>query len=489
LELVQRYGWHQVEDELLGRSRHVLLQVDNYTGLNPISALAYYGRRAEFIRYVTKLSYDEIMDVASSGRYNLLHLCANQDWHDIVGELVTKFTLRPVAKDHANRTLLHWALDYDWPMGESDLQILIGGNINQRDNNGMTPLHLAISKRNITVARWLVAAQADTFSRDNRGFTPAHLAANEGYREGVEFLINLTKHDYGWTREGASLVHLMSLWLDGSIIKRFVESRSASVNAKDQKKCTPLHYAAQTGNVSAVAVLLEKGCQVNAKDLNGQTALHHAIRSGELKLPPILLENGADIDLVDLYGQTCLHLSIRYRHEEFTKWLISWKTDMLFQRDAFGFTPLHRACSNGTASEVLELLRCGADILELDSKFRTPLEHAVIGRNQNTTRFILQYRNTDDYRAREWIRSVNTALRVSIEKGFPEIEAILTEAGAWVADRSMVRIEQLYVPRDIREDRWPLVTATRWDRDYHADSYDPSTGSVRNNAGKQGPGK
>lgn len=58
----------------------------------------------------------------------------------------------------------------------------------------------------------------------------------------------------------------------------------------------------------------------------------------EFKLPPILLENGADTDLVDLYGQTCLHLSIRYRHEEFRKWLISWKTGTIFEQDAFGST-------------------------------------------------------------------------------------------------------------------------------------------------------
>jgi ankyrin repeat protein len=353
----------------------------------------------------------------------------------------------------------------------------------------MTALHLAISKRNMTVARWLVTAQADIFSRDNRGFTPAHLAANEGYREGVEFFTYLTKHDYGRTREGSNLVHLMSLWLDGSVIRRFVESRITSVNSRDQKKCTPLHYAAQTGNVSAVGVLLEKGCQVDAKDINGQTALHHAIRSGEFNLPPILLENGANMDLRDLYGQTCLHLSIRYRHEEFTKWLISRKRDMVFERDQFGFTPLHRACSNGTASEVVELLHAGADILELDSNFRTPLEHAVIGRNQSTATQILQYHQTDDYRAREWIRSVNTALRLSIAKGFPEIEEILMLAGGWVADRSRIEIERFYVADDIREVRWPLVTYTYWDREYHADSYDPSTGSVRDNAGKQESGK
>lgn len=489
LELARMHRWSQVEDELLSKRGRTLFQVDEYTGLNPVSALVFYGRRTDFVHYLTKLSRDEISVVASSGRYNLLHLCAHQDWYDLVEQLMNRYSLRPLANDHANRTLLHWALEYSWPIDESQIQVLTAGNINQKDNDGMTPLHLAVFKHNMTIIRWLVAAQSDIFSRDNRGFTPAHLAANEGYREGVEFFMGLTKRDFGKSRDGSSLIHLMSLWLDGSVIRRFVESRRTSVNSRDKKRCTPLHCAAQTGNVSAVKVLLEKGCQVDAKDLYGQTALHHAIRSGESEVPPILLQNDADMDLKDLYEQTCLHLSIRHRHEELTKWLISRKQDMVFERDKFGFTPLHRACSNGTASEVMELLHAGADILELDSNFRTPLEHAIIGRNQSTATLILQYRQTDDYRAREWIRSLNTALRTSTAKGFPEIEAVLMEAGARVADRSKIEIERFYVPDDIREDRWPLVTYRDWDRAYHADSYDPSTGSARDNAGKQEPGK
>lgn len=485
LEVSRAFQWDRVENALLSRSGSDVFQVDDHNGLNPLSALAYFGRRTDFIHYVTSLPQNAIKDLSSSGRYHLLHLCANQDWHDIVGELVTRFNLRPIAKDHANRTLLHWAVEYDWPIAESDLEILTAGNINQNDNDGMTPLHLAVLKRNMTVIRWLIAAHVEIFSRDNRGFTPAHLAASEGYKEGVEFFMSLTSSDFGMTRDGSSLIHLMSLWLDGSVIRRFVESRLTSVNSRNRKRCTPLHCAAQTGNVSAIKVLLEKGCQVDAKDVYGQTALHHAIRSGVSDVPPILLQNGADINLKDLYQQTCLHLSIRHRHEELTKWLISQRLDMIFQRDQFGFTPLHRACSNGTASEVSDLLVAGADILELDSNFRTPLEHSVIGCNKGTVILILQYRQGDVYRAREWIRSVNTALRISIAKGFHEIETLLMEAGAWIADRSKVEIERFYVPDDIREDRWPLVTYQDWDREYHADSYDPSTGSVRDNHGKR----
>jgi ankyrin repeat protein len=438
LELARMHRWNQVENGLLGSSSHALFQIDEYTGLNPVSALVFYGRRTDIVHYLTRLSRSEIRDVASSGQYNLLHLCAHQDWLDLVEEPMKKYGLHPVTCDHANRTLLHWALEYSWAIDERKIQVLAAGNINQKDNDGMTPLHLAVSKRNMAIIRWLVAAQADIFSRDNRGFTPAHLAASEGYREGVEFFINLTKRDFGKTKDGSSLTHLMSFWLEGSVIRQFVESRRTSVNMRDKKRCTPLHCAAQTGNVSAVKVLLEKGCQVDAKDLYGQTALHHAIRSGASEVPPILLQNEADMDLKDLYDQTCLHLSIRHRHEGLTKWLISRKMDMVFERDQFGFTPLHRACSNGTANEVLELLRAGADILELDSNFLTPLEHAVIGRNESTTILILQRRRTDKYRAREWIRSMNTALRTSIAKGFPEIESILMEAGAWVADRSKI---------------------------------------------------
>ena len=49
----------------------------------------------------------------------------------------------------------------------------------------------------------------------------------------------------------------------------------------------------------------------------------------------------------------------------------------------------------------------------------------------------------------KWIWSVNTAHRMSIAKGISEMEVILMEAGAWVADRPNIEIERLYVPDDI----------------------------------------
>ena len=46
----------------------------------------------------------------------------------------------------------------------------------------------------------------------------------------------------------------------------------------DNNKGSILHYAAQTGNLNRVKLLIEKGADVNAKDNDGNSILFHAVR-------------------------------------------------------------------------------------------------------------------------------------------------------------------------------------------------------------------
>ena len=54
-----------------------------------------------------------------------------------------------------------------------------------------------------------------------------------------------------------------------------------------------LHYAALTGNLNRVKLLIERGADVNAKDNSGKTVLDYVIESRNLKLYSWLKEHGA----------------------------------------------------------------------------------------------------------------------------------------------------------------------------------------------------
>jgi ankyrin repeat protein len=65
---------------------------------------------------------------------------------------------------------------------------LLAGNpdlVNAKDEDGATPLHLAMSK---DVAELLLANKADVNAKDNIGYTPLHVAVVKNYKEVAELL-------------------------------------------------------------------------------------------------------------------------------------------------------------------------------------------------------------------------------------------------------------------------------------------------------------
>jgi uncharacterized protein len=69
---------------------------------------------------------------------------------------------------------------------------------------------------------------------------------------------------------------------------------------------TPMHYAAATGDASAIAALLSRGANVNATDDNGWSPLHFSTQENRLEISRVLLAAGANVDAVDTNGNTPL---------------------------------------------------------------------------------------------------------------------------------------------------------------------------------------
>jgi uncharacterized protein len=72
---------------------------------------------------------------------------------------------------------------------------------------------------------------------------------------------------------------------------------------------TLLHWAARTGAIDEIELLLSSGARVNAVGNLGNTPLHQAAMGGNSIWVQKLLQHGADQTLPNEFGQTLLELA------------------------------------------------------------------------------------------------------------------------------------------------------------------------------------
>lgn len=90
----------------------------------------------------------------------------------------------PDSRGRNGETPLHWMAT----LGDDKGVLLLlnaGANINAQDNGGNTPLHRAISDRQVSAAQALLTAGADRALTNIEGLTPKGLADADGYAPAI----------------------------------------------------------------------------------------------------------------------------------------------------------------------------------------------------------------------------------------------------------------------------------------------------------------
>src|SRR5271168_4012782 len=139
-------------------------------------------------------------------------------------------------------------------------------NLEAKNYNGETPLHLAAQWGHLNVVKALARHKANIFAKDQQKSSAIHWAARKGHEEVVEYLIG----------ENSKL-----------LMEPGTESR------------TVLHEAATLGHMNLVKL---------ASDDN-ETALHAAVNQGHLAIVKYLVENEIDVAAQDNDGQTAKALA------------------------------------------------------------------------------------------------------------------------------------------------------------------------------------
>jgi len=122
---------------------------------------------------------------------------------------------------------------------------------------------------------------------------------------------------------------------------------SSGVSFTNEAEKTPLHFAAEVGNVEVVDRLLNMKAKVNAAEKHfGMTPLILACKMGHSDVFDRLLESGANLNIKCDHGKWPIHYVCMNGNLEIFNKLVKLGVN-LEEEDDFGLRPLHYICKRG----------------------------------------------------------------------------------------------------------------------------------------------
>jgi ankyrin repeat protein len=258
----------------------------------------------------------------------------------------------PAAASSTNQPVAAMALFQAVKLNDLDaakVSLLAGLPVDTRNDQGRTPLIVAVSTGNLEMAKLLVEHGADVnaHTTTDTGSTVLCFAIDGGNLHVLDYLVE----------------------------------RGAKVDGKSKNGQTPLHYAAAHGLNDFVRGLLKHGADPDLfgiPDTKGNltTPLMAAAANGHLETVQLLVEKGAQLEKVNDVGDTVLMDVCKRPYPEIVKLLLE-KGANVNASGYLGYTALIYAASQGRLETIKLLLTAGADPLATATEDQSPTATAV----------------------------------------------------------------------------------------------------------------
>ncbi|XP_065336836.1 putative ankyrin repeat protein RF_0381 [Cloeon dipterum] len=301
-----------------------------------------------------------------------LHCAAEHGYLERVEELIQSgANIRAVDENGWNA--FHFACKSESEHHEKVIRLLHSTDsqlAKDKTKSGQTGLHILLQVSNFSVekARFLVEdIGVDVRAEDNKGRTVLRIAHCKGRK--VDYLMRKDINLEVKNKRGLTCLHLAALMGDLEALQTWIDL-GGDLNVVDNERLTALHIAAKRGHLQFVKMLLayqaevarnpdigegsvgsalKEDVRVNTCDNRGRTPLHLAAESGNVDLVKLLIENDADLTLTNIQGKNALHFAIK--DEKVLRLMNEKNGSLVKQRLKDGNTSLHLALESNNVGD------------------------------------------------------------------------------------------------------------------------------------------
>jgi ankyrin repeat protein len=315
-----------------------------------------------------------------------------------------------------------------------------GINIEERDVQGYTALHLAVREQKIQFVQLLLQCNADPNCKAINMLTPLHTTIsfwNDNYKVIAQLLLQHGADPNLQDKEGNTSLHIAATHGYGKPgACNLLLAYDVNINAVNNIGNTAMHEAVINNSYGVFLTLLKANANLYIKNKNNKTVLHVAVDccskygsryfdfSNKFLMVRQLLERGANPNLEDCNGPLLLRIidiTLIY------KLLLTYsaKQDV---KNYNGETVLHLAVKSGNV-EICRLYLESKLPVDLKTKEgSTALHYAVIARSQNMSKLLLEFGASIEEKDNKEV----TALHIAAKQGSYYLTKFLLECNASV---------------------------------------------------------
>ncbi|XP_012935591.2 serine/threonine-protein phosphatase 6 regulatory ankyrin repeat subunit A, partial [Aplysia californica] len=245
-----------------------------------------------------------------------------------------------------------------------------------------SPLNIACRFRNEEILRLFLDHGGNPLLMHNTDGNTLHIIAKGSERRIAELIFEGSKTKIPVnTADVYGMTPLHHAAQTGNMeMCKWLLMHKAKPRVKDFRKGTPFHLACRQGHINIMTLLLQADSSEKKQllhlmadaDDEGNTALHHACLDNRMQVVKTLLDWGADANVLNKSHWVPLHFCALNDHKELVPELLRHRADPE-TRDIHGRTPLHIAAGYRKIDTISALVDGGAKINERDTENSTPL--------------------------------------------------------------------------------------------------------------------